>query len=912
MPTEYTPTKVLLHDPDTPEIVNPKSLYPITALTAITESVASGSPYIVSSGTTKIKYQYLGIMDNQGKVVTTYLPITFTAGGAIDNTSLDIFTTEGDRQVIKSELLPSFVDDVVSVPVITDINAATGDLVIVATTVDNVTTYAFWKKSGNTYVQGGGETGKIYIDNTDGSMYRCVTGTTVAGTVAAKISDNPYAVASTKTNGVYLDTTGGELKAKADFAATDGWGTVKINGAATNNVKLTVTADGIIAASAGLANAATVGVVYAVTTEAQATALTDVYGETYVVPNVKYIENVLSGYIVPVGKASYEEFGTVKITSNGNLDCTSGVLTLASAGESTNGVVKIVNTINTATTANDAKAVTQSGIVTYVSGQLGFYQKSLTEGDGIQITSNGGVTTIAARVTSPIAIYTSDGHGYISATSATATNMGVVVVTSDAAYISAGTNAIDGKPITVMPGAVSSYVADKIASSAYTLPIATDSVRGGFRTSSASTALGMTTATGDATVDVLQVKTTGPVFIDNTNNANALNVSSASTTAGGIVQVVTTSAAIEDTNSASAVPVASAVSAYVSARIAASAYTLPVANANSIGGIRTSASATALGLTAATDATTSEVLAVQTMGPVYIDTTSNALNVSSASTTAGGIVQIVTTSAGIDNVDSASAVPVASAISAYVAAKMGIQSAAGYAATVSATEPALGGIRVVSSGGLCITTAGTSAGNLYLDSATAGHIGGVKLATENTGINAATNAVISANTALPIHINASNQIAVSAATTESAGVVLVKATSATVVAAESVASAVPNCAGLIDYVTSYTAATYQPSITDGAALYWGTGANSNTLNVSVVYPLNINADAVNIADAVAETGATLTSAAHGAVWARNTIREAATIDAEAGNQKLSTVPTEKAVRTLVDALPYITYTTVTD
>ena len=101
------------------------------------------------------------------------------------------------------------------------------------------------------------EEGKIYISDAnggqgDGSIYRCVSGST---TVAVKISENPYAVAQTKTNGVYLDTTNGTLTAKADKAATDAFGTVKINTASTNNVKLTVT-DGVIAASAGLANAA--------------------------------------------------------------------------------------------------------------------------------------------------------------------------------------------------------------------------------------------------------------------------------------------------------------------------------------------------------------------------------------------------------------------------------------------------------------------------------------------------------------------------------------------------------------------------------------------------------------------------------------------------------------------------------
>jgi len=280
---DYIPTKVLLHDPE--GTANAKSLYPITAVTALVATVADDSPYITVTGTSKIKYQYLEIVGDNGKVSTSYLPITFTDGGKISNSDLDIFTTEGGNTVIKSELLPSFVDDVVSVPVINNINDATGDLVILVTTSGNSTTYNFYKKTGNTYTIGGGETGKIYISDSDSAIYRCVSGST---TVAAKISENPYAVATTKTNGVYLDTTNGTLTAKADKATANSYGTVQISQTATNNVKLTVN-DGVIAASAGTAGPTNVGVVYAVSTEAQASTLASEYGDTYVVPNIAYV-----------------------------------------------------------------------------------------------------------------------------------------------------------------------------------------------------------------------------------------------------------------------------------------------------------------------------------------------------------------------------------------------------------------------------------------------------------------------------------------------------------------------------------------------------------------------------------------------------------------------------------------------
>lgn len=903
--TTYIPTKVLLHDPDT--VANPKSLYPVTGLNAIVAGVDSSSNaiYIATSDTNKIKYQYLEIVGSNGVITSGYLPMSFTDGGKIANTSLDIFTTEGGNLVIKSDLLPSFVDDVVSVPVITNISQATGDLVILQTTSGGTTTYNFYKKgANNTYVAGGGEEGKIYISDVnggqgDGSIYRCVSGST---TVAVKISENPYAVAQTKTNGVYLDTTNGTLTAKADKAATDAFGTVKISTEATNNVKLTVS-DGVIAASAGLANAAAAGMVVAVGTNAEASAMTSAFGDTYIVPNVAYMSSFVSSFVPTVDKASYEDFGVVKITNNGNIDCTSGVLTVASAAASVNGVVKIVDTINTAAEGNSSKAVTQAGIVGYVTGQLANYQSALAEGDGIDITNN----TISVVTSGAVVI----SSGAVSARNATTTDTGVVLITGDSSYIANGSSAVDGKPVAVNPVAVRDYVSAQITSSGYNLQIASPTTRGGFRTSASNTGLAMSTPTTDTTADVLKVNAIAPIVI--TSN-NELTVQSANFSREGTVIMQSISTAANDdasntaaraydvksaisTASGSAVTAAvSSANAYTDDKIASATVTL--VNGNGIG---VSGATVWVEKAAPLKFDDNDKLTVSTGGPVYIDT-NNALNVSSASTTAGGIVQLVGTSAGLDDLTTNSGyVPTVAAVNSYVNGKISDQAAvsAGYAATSSATTPALGGVRVVTSGGIEVNS-----GNIYLHTADASYVGGVKTATTNTGI-AVVNGVVQANTALPIYIDTNNKLNISAATTASAGVVTVKNTAANVSAAAGTAE-VPNCTGVRDYVSTYVGSNATGKFTAGSGLAWNTG--STTLDAQTEAPIQITSDKITIQTAVGPTGsAALPSTALGAVYVRGTLRDIDTIDADE-TPAASVVPTESAVRTAMNALPYITYT----
>ena len=945
MPTAtYIPTKVLLHDPDT--VTNPKSLYPVTGLNAIVAGVDSSlnATYIATSDTNKIKYQYLEIVNSSGKVDNSYLSITFTSGGKINNDNLDIFTTEtyssggtsGTKQVIKSELLPSFVDDVVAVPVITNISQASGDLVILESGTGSNLTYTFYAKgANNTYYAGGGEVGKIYTaaDGStagQGSIFRCVSGST---TQAIRISDNPYAVATTKTNGVYLDTTDGTLTAKADVAAADAFGTVKINTSAYNNVKLTVS-NGIIAASAGTANAAAVGMVFAVGTQAEAATLTSAYGETYVVPNVGLMSSFVSQFVPTVDKASYDSFGVVKITNNGNLDCTSGVLTVASAAASVNGVVKIVDSINTAAEGNSSKAVTQNGIVGYVTGQLANYQSSLNEGDGIDITNN----TISVVTSGAVVI----SSGAVSARNATSTDTGVVLITGDSSYIENGSATVDGKPVAVNPVAVKDYVAAQITSSGYNLQIASPTTRGGFRTSAGNTGLGMSTPSGDTVADVLKINALAPVVIDSSNNltvqsatysregtvtmhaiataaaddasntaARAYDVKNYVDTASGsaVTTAVTSAGTITDTKITSAITstVVPAINTASSSAVAeANAYTddkiasatVDLVNGNGIG---VSGATVWVEKAAGLKFDDNDKLAVSTGGAIYIDANS-AVNVSSASTTAGGIVQIVATSAGIDDLATNSGyVPTVGAVNSYVNGKIAAQAevAAGYATTSSATTPALGGVRVVASGGIEVNS-----GNIFLHTADSSYIGGVKTAGENTAI-AVSGGVVTLQRANPLYIDTNNKLNISAATTASAGVVTVKNTSATVAAATGVAE-IPNCTGLRDYVSGYVGSSATGKFAAGSGLVWNT--TSTTLDAQTEAPLQITSDKITIQTAVGPTGsAALPSTALGAVYVRGTLRDIDTIDADE-TPAASVVPTESAVRVAMNALPYITYT----
>lgn len=214
-------------------------------------------------------------------------------------------------------------------------------------------------------------------------------------------------------------------------------------------------------------------------------------------------------------------------------------------------------------------------------------------------------------------------------------------------------------------------------------------------------------------------------------------------------------------------------------------------------------------------------------------------------------------------------------------------------------QPALGGVRVVTSGGIEVNS-----GNIYLHTADASYVGGVKTAATNTGI-AVVGGVVQANTALPIYIDTNNKLNISAATTASAGVVTVKNTAANVSAATGTAE-VPNCTGIRDYVSTYVGSNATGKFTAGSGLAWNTG--STTLDAQTEAPIQITSDKITIQTAVGPTGsAALPSTALGAVYVRGTLRDIDTIDADE-TPAASVVPTESAVRTAMNALPYITYT----
>lgn len=571
----YTPTKVLLHDPAGTE--NPKSLYAITGLPAIMAGCSgdAASQSILDSGTTKINSAYLGIVSGNyvisDKLQFAYVEGATNASGGpvLDNSDLNIFDGTGK---IKSDILPSYVDDVVEVPVIDNISSATGPLVILQTITSGVASYTFWEPGtgaqAGQYVLGGGEASKIYIAETtggtgDGSIYRCVTGST---TTAIKISENPYAVDTTRTNGVYLNTDDGVLTAKADRATFYNYGTVQISPDAVNNVKLqfvTSTIDSaavtLLSVSAGMVNGAVPGLVYAAATDAGYSSLQSAYGDVSVVPTAKYMRDYVSSFVPTVAVATSNNLGIVQIGTGINVS--SGVISVPNASANVNGVIKIVDTINTTAEGNSSKAVTQGGIVQYVTGLLASYQPTITGGAGIDVSNN----TVSAKVYGAIVFSGTS----ISARNATADATGVLRVTSDQSVIANGSNTLGGDPVAVNPVAVSKYVSgvssairadvngalgtmwDNVINSAYTAG-----------SGLSDTLIQPTTGSAYRRFDVV---TTGAAYvIPSGDNAGKLTVSAATVDAAGVVQITSTSAGINDAANAGAVPTAAAVSSYVS------------------------------------------------------------------------------------------------------------------------------------------------------------------------------------------------------------------------------------------------------------------------------------------------------------------------------------------------------------
>ena len=158
--------KVKLKDPETLG-ESAAILYPLTGINAIMAGTSgdAANTYIasavsVSSGgvsTTlyKIKPEHLGIIDSGGKVDNSYL--SFITDGYIDDNMLRFITSDSK---ISQDYLPSYVDDVIDVPVVNAPNNADHaayQLEIQASVVGSSTVYKFKQWNGSQWVEGGGQ-----------------------------------------------------------------------------------------------------------------------------------------------------------------------------------------------------------------------------------------------------------------------------------------------------------------------------------------------------------------------------------------------------------------------------------------------------------------------------------------------------------------------------------------------------------------------------------------------------------------------------------------------------------------------------------------------------------------------------------------------------------------------------------
>ena len=725
----YVPTKVKLHDPAGE---GAKSLYPVTVLGAIVAGLDTEDALAtnIANQSNQIKYKYLEPfyqVGNQGKLYNDYLNITFTAGtNKIDSSSLNIFNGEGK---IMSDLLPSFVDDVVEVPVLGGTEYPDANLFIrVGENDQGVTTYTFYTKgANNNWVIGGGETGKIYIAATtggvgDGSIYRCVTGST---STAIKISENPYAIDQTVTNGVSLSTDNGNLKAVAVSATYGRLGTVRISNAATNNVALTCT-DGVVAVSAGVGAPTLPGVVYAVGAQTEIDFIAQNMGSgalAYTVPTADYMQAYVTSVVAGVNFATSNTPGIVQIGSNIDVG-SSGLISVNSAASNRWGVIRIVDTIaDTAAgnTGNIDKAVTLGGISSYIDRKVAHYQPVLLEGPGIDITTTNNGDVISVSPEAPLT-FTNEvlaGNQKLTISDATTGARGVVVLAGAPSDIAqAYTSDGNGHPYAVTPAAVSAYVSSAIVSSAG-VPVPTESVRGGIRVSSANTGLDLI----GSPQDVLRIKREAPLYI---NDANNLTISSATLNGSGAVNVVSTAAQIDVEDYAEYVPQNRAIIEYLAGQTFGSTYHFTSGTTELEGGT----------VTAVVDSTTYGWMRLAAAG----------IGVAAATQGSSGVAALETTVEGIEGATTTNAtwVPTVSAISKYLSSHY--QSSGTYQSAINFSS---GVVKVTVAGGNDLVTAvvnSTAYPWMRLDAssgigvvaATQGSSGAVALQTSANGIKTLT------------------------------------------------------------------------------------------------------------------------------------------------------------------------------
>ena len=487
MADEYTPQKVRLKTPETAS--EQLYLYPVTGLNAITAGTSladsSYATYIAENG--KILAQYLDIMTDAPTTPVSPAPalkvdnnrLSFIVNGSTINEAYLKFILDPNTNYprIDPKYLPGYVDDVVEVPVkTTDAYPASGSLLISALTEPDVpTTYWFYtKNSSGSWDLGGGEAGKLYIGEgaNDGAIYRAAAGNTSS---AIKISESPYGIDESSTNGVRLTKLNNNLAAIADLASTAGPGTIQIDAAACSsspiqNVWLGISG-GTLFLNESLADGTNAGIAFLAGTQIQYDALVSAgRAEVSIAPTVEWMQSSIDAAIVGVSSATYDDWGIVKIAYNdaGGIQVSSGIISVPAAAANVSGLVQIVDTINTSATGNAGKAVTQGGIVNYIGQVLSDYQQSLHEGSGIDINQNG---TISVSIYGDALDFTTAGE--LTVNQATGVDLGAVLITGDSSYIAGGSGSIDGKPLAVNPVAVKDYVDYRFNNYTPTFPIAT-------------------------------------------------------------------------------------------------------------------------------------------------------------------------------------------------------------------------------------------------------------------------------------------------------------------------------------------------------------------------------------------------------------------------------------------------------
>lgn len=618
--------KVKLKDPETLGD-SAAILYPVTGINAIMAGTSGDNAGIYITGTgsgTQIQPQYLAIITASGYVGDQYLKFIDPVDGKILDNYLKFIVPAAsptETPKISQDYLPSYVDDVVDVPVVVapdNADPTAYTLEIQVGSIGTVTTYTFYQWNGTQWVQGGGEPSTIYIAANDagigdGSIYRCKTGST---TQAIKISENPYAIDTSVTNGVGLVNNNTTISAQAALATNSTPGTVIINTAsptATNNVSLAVSS-GTVSVSAAVASPQQAGIVFAVGTMADYETRRSASGDSYLVPTARWTLDMIDSGLAGISYATTSTPGIVQIDPSGNITVnTSGVIAVPNAGMNTAGVVKIVDTIDTTITGNASKAVTQGGIVGYVNSALTSYQRTLSPGSGIDINVS---NVISAKIGGEMLDF--DSTGNIVGKAATSTTLGGVVVTNDSSFIENGSASLDGKPVAAGPGGISSYVSNYVASAISDLA----PIEGG-------TAIEVEPG---STVTVNLLYDTNVMSVTD----NKITVSSATANSLGIAKFPTSSGLV----------------------VSNGAVTLQSAGVGQLGGVKTAATNTGISVSAG-----GQIQAV-VAEPLYFS--GNAIAVRQATTSSGGVVQILDTAADIDVASKGAAVPVASAIKGYV------------------------------------------------------------------------------------------------------------------------------------------------------------------------------------------------------------------------------------------------------